>query len=167
MQEYVTLAELAQEWGLDRSNTRKYVLKEGFVPFRVRTEAARNQPTLALSPEDAEAIRDRRRQQGFTAMGGIVESGPGVFYVVQLIPELDPLRVKLGYTDGIDGRLAAHRTASPTAQLVKVWPCQRTWEPAAMASISKDCRLIGNEVYQCESLEALTARGDAFFALLP
>jgi hypothetical protein len=29
------------------------------------------------------------------------------------------------------------------------------------------CRLILNEVFECDELEALVARGDAFFSMLP
>jgi hypothetical protein len=168
MSDYVSLKELADELGLDRSNMRKYVLKHGFMPTNVRTADSRSQLTLALSAEDAEAVRQLRTSQGYTSGYKPMENGDGYFYVIQLIPELDPCRVKLGWTNGLDGRLASHRTAAPTAQLIKAWPCKKAWELAAMASLTRmGCTLIANEVYTCDSVDAVVSRGDQFFSLMP
>ena len=167
--EYVTLKELAAELGLDKSNVRKYVLRQGFVPVSIRTGDSANQATLALTPEDAEAVRALRIKQGFAAtFRAPLENGNGFFYVIQVVPDLDPLRVKLGWTSNTSSRLDAHRTAAPTAQLVKEWPCRKAWEIAAIHSVVRtDCTNIGNEVYRCGDLDALVERCEAFFDLMP
>ena len=148
---------------------RKYVLKHGFTPVTIRTPESRAQLTLALTAEDAESIRALRQSQGFGAGTQSGDNGlAGSFYVVQVVPELAPNRVKLGFATDALARLSAHRTSAPTAQLVKAWPCHRSWEPCAITSMSRiDCRLIVNEVYECDDLAALIARGDDFFALMP
>lgn len=49
----------------------------------------------------------------------LVARGYGFFYIIQLIPEVLPNRVKIGYTDNLDVRLKEHQTAAPTAKLIK------------------------------------------------
>lgn len=165
---YTTLKDLAVEFGMDRSNMRKYVLKNGVMPVTIRDKQTR-QEVLALSEEDADAMRALRARQGFAAtFVAPLENGNGLFYVIQLVPDLDPLRVKLGWTGDMQGRLASHRTAAPTLELVKMWPCRKVWEIAAIDSITRiECTLILNEVYRCEDLARLAERCDQFFALMP
>ena len=91
----------------------------------------------------------------------------GYFYIIQLIPELMPQRVKIGYTDSLEVRLSSHQTSAPTAKYVKTWECKRSWDQAAMDSITRQgCELIINEVYE-GNIDGFIARGDAFFAVMP
>ena len=167
-EDFVSLKELAETLGLDRSNTRKYVLKLGIKPHKRRTPNSKNQLSLAVTTEEAQRVIRERETQGFTSSARIVESDTGVFYVIQLVPELDPKRIKLGFALDLKERLAQHKTSAPTATVLKAWPCRRAWELTAMDSISSaNCRLILNEVFECDDLEALLQRGDQFFAVLP
>ncbi|MFH1486719.1 MAG: hypothetical protein ABIH46_11665 [Chloroflexota bacterium] len=166
-QEYVSVKQLSQELGLDSSNTRKYVLSQGFSFLKQRTPDSRGQLANVLAKEDAEAIKALREEQGFS--GNVVANHTeGWFYVVQIVPELDPLRVKLGFASDAHNRLQAHRTVAPTAILVKAWPCKRVWEQAAMDSVTRTgCQLIASEVFQCDGLDTLIERCDSFFELMP
>lgn len=65
MKHHVTLRELAQEFGREKTVIRKFVRKHGISFIRVRTEQGRWQSELALTPEDAEAVRKLRRAEGF------------------------------------------------------------------------------------------------------
>lgn len=166
--DFVSVKQLAETIGLDRSNTRKYVLKLGIKPHKRRTPDSRNQLTLAVTKDEAERIIRERETKGFTSSAKIVESETGVFYVIQLVPELDPKRIKLGFALDLNERLAQHKTAAPTATVIKAWPCRRVWEFTVMDSLSAaQCRLILNEVFECDDLSALLRRGDELFALLP
>jgi hypothetical protein len=92
----------------------------------------------------------------------------GVFYVVRLVPDLDPKRLKLGFAENLNQRLARHRTAAPTARVLRAWPCRRAWELTSIDALTREgCRLVLNEVFECDDPEALAARGDAFFSMLP
>jgi len=172
-QNLVLLSDLANELNLDRSNLRRYVLKNGFKPLKTRTLTTRGQLALAFTQEDAEAIRKLRQSQGYVtkckAMGEpISDNGNGWFYIVQLIPELDERRVKLGFAGNVAIRLSAHQTAAPTAQILKAWPCHRVWEYAAIASVTReDCQPLSNEVFIANDLGALVERGDEFFSIMP
>lgn len=165
--EYVTLKDLATELSLDRSNLRKYVLQAGLSPIKIRTPESRGQPTLALTKEDAETFKELRQREGFTSLQA-VNNSEGWFYVIQLVPELDAKRIKLGFAGNVDARLQAHRTSAPTAELVKAWPCKRSWERAAMDCLTQNgCILIANEVFTCNDLGTLVEHGDSFFTLMP
>ncbi len=98
----------------------------------------------------------------------IKELANSVFYIIQLAPDLKPGRVKLGFTSVVAERLAEHQVSAPTAVLYHTWPCHRSWEKAAIASLTRaGCTMLRNESFDCDNLEDMVARGDAFFALMP
>jgi hypothetical protein len=164
----VPLRILARELRVDRSHFRRYVMRLGIIPQKRRTLDSGNKLVVTVTAEEADRIRAARREQGYDSSGGGVDEAVGVFYVVQLVPELAPNRVKLGFTDAIASRLAQHRTAAPTATLLKAWPCKRSWEWTAIDALSTaGCKLILNEVYECCDVARLLAHGDQLFALLP
>jgi len=165
--QYVTLKKLAQEFGMDKGNLRKYVRRMGFDPVKIRTAESRRQLTSALTESDAEAVRELRESQGFITTVPISD-GDGSFYVAQIVPDLDPSRIKLGFARDADARLRAHKTSAPTARLLKVWPCKRVWERAAIdCAASHSCAPISNEVFSCQDLESLLGACDDFFGLMP
>jgi len=165
---FVILSELAKELGMDKSNLRKYVLSKGLSFLKVRSGGNGQQVVLALTLEDAELIRESRKKEGFALAKVIMENGNGYFYLVQAIPEYDPLRIKLGFAVDVNARLQTYRTLSPGASLVASWPCRKSWEIAAMASITREgCKLVTGEVYQCDDLESLLQRGEQFFSIMP
>lgn len=167
-QEYISIKHLAEILGMDRSHARRYVLKLGIKPQKRRTVDSANQLTLTVTSDEADVILKNREDQGFTGTGKVVELECGVFYVIQLVPELDSKRIKMGFAADLNDRLAQHRTAAPTASIIKSWPCKRVWEVTVMDSLaSVKCRHILNEVYECDDLEHLISRGDQLFELLP
>jgi hypothetical protein len=87
--------------------------------------------------------------------------------VIQLVPGALPNRVKIDFADNVEKRFAEHRTAAPTAKLVKSWACKRSWDYAAMDSITRTgCKLVLNEVYEGE-VKDFVERGDVFFSVMP
>jgi hypothetical protein len=167
-QEFISIKNLAKKMGMDRSHARRYILKLGIKPKKRRTSDSGNQLTLTVTQQEADVIIKNREDQGFTGSGHIVEFDIGFFYVIQLVPELDSRRIKLGFAVDLEDRLAQHRTAAPTAKVLKSWPCRRSWETTAMDCLSAiSCRFILNEVFECDDLEGLIQRGDELFAVLP
>ena len=147
---------------------RRYVLRLGITPEKRHTLHSGNKLVVTVTTQEAEQIRIARREQGYNLDYDGMEAAIGVFYVVQLVPELDPNRVKLGFADDAGTRLLQHQTAAPTAKLVKTWPCKRSWEFTVIDSLATSgCKLILNEVYECEDVARLIEHGDRLFALLP
>ncbi len=133
----------------------------------------------AVSPEDAQTIKEIcARLRNGAVIGTTVESKTetkmqparresGKLYAVQLVPELKAERIKLGFSDRLNDRLAEHKTAAPTLKLLYSWPCQRAWEKAAIAAIAKGERRVGPEAFDFTSVTTAIRRGDRFFDLLP
>lgn len=171
MQEYVTLKEIAEKIGLDRSNVRKWVLSNGFSFVKIRDNETR-QLVNALTIEDAERAIELRLHNGFTLSNSketaqVIDNNAGFFYVVVLMPDLAPNRIKIGFANSIQSRLSAHRTTCPQLELIKSWPCQRNFEAAAIAAaINDDCMLYGGEVYDTQSIEKVVNRLDSFFYMV-
>jgi hypothetical protein len=91
----------------------------------------------------------------------------GYFYLIQLVPEALPNRVKVGLADNVETRLSQHQTAAPTAKIVRSWPCKRSWDFAAMDSVTRNgCKLVLNEVYEGD-IQGFVDRAEAFFAVMP
>jgi len=167
-EKYVSLKELAERIGMDRSHARRYIKKLGIKTQKRRTPDSGNQLCLTVTDKQAADILSHRESEGFLGSDKAVASESGVFYVIQLVPELDSHRIKLGFAIDMRDRLAQHRTAAPTAVVFKMWPCKRSWEQTTMdALVAKGCRHILNEVYECDDLETLVRVGDALFDLLP
>lgn len=166
-QEHVSVKQLAKEWGIDSSNARKYIIAQGFSFLKKRLPESHGQLCNVLPKEHAEMIRELREGQGFTGKTIASDAG-GWFYIVQIVPDLDPLRIKVGFAGDVKARLQAHRTVAPTARLVEAWSCKRAWEQAAIDSITRaGCKLIAGEVFQCDDLAALSGRAKEFFEIMP
>jgi len=153
-EEFVSIKTLAERLGMDRSHARRYVLKLGFHPKKRRMPDSANQLTLTLTAAEADAVVKRRKEEGFLDTERAVGNQHGVFYVVQLVPDLDPRRLKLGFAVDVNERISQHRTAAPTAACLRTWPCRRSWESTAIDCITRaGCRLIVNEVYEADDLK--------------
>ena len=91
-QEAISLRQLAEMLGINQSQARKYVLKLGYSPPRARTPDSRGKLTYVFKKEEAEQIVAARRQQGFimgdTRGTPMSTEDVGVFYIIQLVPEL-------------------------------------------------------------------------------
>lgn len=171
MPEMVTIAEIAKRLGLDLTTVRRLIARESEA---LELELRRGKgDKLLLSKDDAERlIASYEARRGPVSPAEMApEAGGydryGVFYLIQLVPEALPHRVKIGFADNVEKRLAEHRTAAPTAKLLKAWPCKRSWDYAAMDSITRaGCKLVLNEVFEGET-HGFLERGDAFFAIMP
>lgn len=166
--DFVSIRDLADILGMDRSGLRKYVQKEGFTPHKRRTPGSRNQAAYGFTRAEVETIKNKREAQGFSGDRPVVAGTDGVFYCIQLVPDLDANRIKFGFAQDLADRLSQHRTAAPTATVLRSWPCRRSWELVAMDAASRSgCRLLWSEVFECDDLTTVIANLDLFFQTLP
>ena len=169
MSELIGFAEIAKRLNLEVTAVRRLVARKS-EELQLTLHRGKGLK-LFLNREDVDKlIADYEAKRG--PLSSTLEEEAkfdraGSFYIIQLIPEALPNRVKVGYADNVDQRLNEHHTAAPTARLLKSWPCKRSWDYAAMDSITReDCKLVLNEVYEGE-IDGFVKRGDAFFALMP
>jgi hypothetical protein len=169
MANMVGIAEIAKRLNVEMSTVGRLIAREsealGLELHRGKADK------LLLSQDDADRLvasyEARRGPITATDKDETKFDRYGCFYLIQLVPEALPNRVKIGFADNVDQRLNEHRTSAPTAKLVKTWPCKRSWDYAAMDSITReDCKLVLNEVYEGD-VQGFIARGDQFFGLMP
>lgn len=165
MAEMVKIAEIARRLRVDLTTVRRLIARES---DSLQIELHRGKGDKLLLPKDDAD----RLVASYEARRGPISASPeaadaakydryGYFYLIQLVPEALPNRVNVGFADNVEKRLAEHRTAAPTAKLLKSWPCKRSWDYAVMDSITRTgCKLVLNEVYEGE-ISGFVERGDA------
>lgn len=167
----VSIKEVASELGVNKDYALRLAKKRATEINLKFHYGKRN--ALSLSREDADRLINNYRPRASAAAATNDAgrfTGFGYFYIIQLHPEDLPTRLKIGYTDNLDVRQSDHRTNAPTLKLLKFWPCKRTWEEAAKASITRQgCRRFGgerSEVFDGD-IQGFVDRAEAFFSLTP
>ena len=169
MAEMLGLGEIAKRLNLEVTAVRRLIAREGDA-LGIKTIRGKGLK-LFLSSEDAETLIASYEARRGPTQGTTEEAATfdryGFFYIIQLVPEALPNRVKIGFADSVERRLTEHHTAAPTARVLKAWPCKRSWDYAAMDSITRDgCKLVLNEVFEGD-IDGFIERGDSFFAVMP
>jgi hypothetical protein len=173
MSELVPYSEIAKQVGVGIDTIRRTVSRVGEDLGLTIQRKSRSSKALCLSDEDAEKLiryfeaRDEHVGPSEAQANVGAYSGFGYFYIIQLIPEAVPNRLKIGFTDNLETRLKEHRTSAPTARYLGHWECKRSWDYAVMDSITrKDCKLVMNEVYEGD-VEKFIERANEYFSLMP
>jgi hypothetical protein len=131
-----------------------------------KSSTARGQKVAYVTQKDFELIRKHANPSNNILDEARNNQLHGVFYLIQLEPQLDPNRFKLGFATSIEERLRAHRTSAPFADVLKIWPCKLLWEKTAIECVSQGCEKIYTEVF-IGDIETVRKKCDAFFALMP
>ena len=170
----IAIVDLADDLQVRKQRIFKLLPRLGINPNQRREANRGNQNVATVSPGEAAAIRAEILKSSGSASG--VSSGTvgasysddvGFFYVVQLEPEHDPGRFKVGFTMDLDGRLQKHRCAAPFARYLHSWPCRRVWERAAIDCVTEGCERLHTEVFRAKQSEELSGRAAKFFAMMP
>lgn len=175
--ERIAIADLADDLQVRKQRIFKILPRLGIRPTQRRELSRGNQNVATVSQSDAIAIRAEIERSSATAAAGngsIVGSSGifysddvGFFYLIQLEPEHDPGRFKLGFTMDLDGRLQKHRCSAPFAQYLGTWPCKRVWERAAMDCVTNGCEQLHTEVFRAGTLDQVAAQAKSFFSMMP
>jgi len=165
----IGIPDIAKRLGVDGGTVRRFIARENET-LQLTLVRGKGEKLL-LSRADADRLiasyEARRGPVAEVDEGSPTDDRFGFFYLIQLVPEALPNRIKIGFADNVERRLNEHKTAAPTAKLLKSWPCKRSWDYAAMASITREgCKLVLNEVFEGE-VQGFIDRGDRFFAMMP
>ena len=91
----------------------------------------------------------------------------GCFYLMQLEPNHDPSRFKVGFTSSIPERLRALKCSAPFVAILGTWPCKRSWEKTVIECVSFECERLHTEVFRSNSIEDVRRKCQSFFDLMP
>lgn len=164
----IPIRDIAEELGITKDYALRLVKRLGD-KLGIKPEIGKRN-AVYLTRDDADTLIKSYEPRNFslnTREDTAAKEGFGYFYIIQLHPVDLPNRLKIGYTDNMNVRLSDHRTTAPTLKLLKSFPCKRTWEEAAKASITRNnCTQIGVEVFDFTVAEVLE-RAEEFFMLMP
>ncbi len=170
-EELIAITHLADELGRHKSFLFKLVDRFNITKQMQRSGSARGQKIAFISQADANQIREYIAHSDEVSdvrpSATFENTTAGFFYLVQLEPEHDPGRFKLGFATNLEERLRAHKTAAPYSSVVKAWPCKFLWEKVAIESVTQGCEQIHTEVFRYDSIEEIARRCDQFFSLMP
>lgn len=91
----------------------------------------------------------------------------GVFYLIQLEPDHDPGRFKLGFTSSMPERLSDHRCSAPYAVTLDTWPCHALWKKTVIDCVTQGCEKLHTEVFRTDDIKKIMEKCDKFFSLMP
>lgn len=173
MSDLIRFDEIAKRLGTGIDTIRRTIARVGDDLGLTVQRLSRSSRAKCLSADDTNKLiryfeeRDKHVGPDETKEPSGSFSNYGYFYIIQIVPELLPNRVKIGYTDNLETRLREHQTSAPTARYAATWGCKRSWDYAAMDSITrKDCVLVMNEVYEGD-VDLFLQRANDFFNLMP
>ena len=172
----VAIVDLADDLQVRKQRIFKILPRLGIRPTQRREASRGNQNVATVSQSEATAIRTEiEKASALAASNGsglgipavFTSDDNGFFYLIQLEPDHDAGRFKVGFTMDLDGRLQKHRCAAPFAQYVGTWPCKRAWERAAIDCITNGCEQLHTEVFRAPMLDRIAARAQSFFSIMP
>lgn len=156
-----TIFKVMKRLGVRAQKRRDLNSRNQIVAYITQDEFSRIKSDLlvrsSIEPDD----EDRGNEDGF------ISAEIGVFYLIQLEPDLDPLRFKVGFAANIGERHRTLRCSAPFSIVVKTWPCRRLWEKTALDCVTVGCERLHTEVFLCSSLEGVIDRCDNFFGMMP
>ena len=165
-QHLISVTEIASAHGKRRQSVHKLIRRLGINVIKRKNDSSRGQIASHITQRDYEELR---RHLGDLSDRGTeaTDGSDGVFYVVQLEPELDPGRFKVGFTTNISERMRSHKTAAPFSELVSTWPCKLLWERTAIECVTQTCEQLYTEVFHSDNMEDVIRRASQFFELMP
>lgn len=170
----LSVIDVAKMLGLKKEHAFKVIDRLGIQKIRQPHKAHKGQAIAYITATDfalvKQYVESQRGAENQTTptdsdIATIIEVG--VFYVIQLEPEHDAGRFKVGFAANIGERLRAHRCSAPFAVVVKTWPCKRLWERTAIDCVTSHCEQLYTEVFRCVDLGAVIEKCDRFFGIMP
>lgn len=144
----ISVIDLAEEIGVRKQTVFKVAKRLGIEVEKLRTEQGRGQLVAHISADNADLIRESTTVSESAYEEDPESSAAGWFYLIQLEPDMDPNRIKLGFATDVEQRLRSHRTSAPYSILIKRWPCKALWEKTAIECIASQCERLHTEVFR-------------------
>jgi hypothetical protein len=174
--EPVSVVDLANQVGKRKQTIFKVLARLNIQTTKQRSTSSRGQLIAYITSQEAQIVlselnsRAEARNtntESRSADIAVSDAELGVFYLLELEPQYDPGRFKVGFAASLSERLQKHRCSAPLLKVVKYWPCKRLWERTAIDAVTFDCERIYTEVFRTDSIVNIAERCNQFFALMP
>jgi hypothetical protein len=175
-EDLISVIDVAQHHGKRKSTVFKVLQRLGIKPTKRRSASNKNQMIACITQEEFRLVsvemqatpsREDSEPSEDAEADDFVSAEVGVFYLIQLEPEFDPGRFKVGFAASMSERLRHLRCSAPFAAVVRTWPCRRLWEKTAIESVAAGCERLHTEVFRTGSLDEIISRCERFFAVMP
>ena len=171
----VSVTDLAVQLGKRKQTVFKVIRRLSIEPIKRRSAGRRGQLGSYVTAQESRLIAAELRSLALPSRtDGTLTTPPqylpddqGVFYLLQLEPEHDPGRIKVGFAVSLPERLRTLRCSAPFIKVVRTWPCKVLWERTAIESVTAGCDQLHTEVFRTASIESVLERCDRFFSLMP
>lgn len=166
--ETISVIDVAKSLGKHKAHIFKVLARLGIETVKEKSSTAKGQKIAYITTDEYDRIKEyfAASEDDSEAPANQPDVG-GVFYLIQLEPEHDPGRFKLGFATNIEERLRSHKTAAPFSKVLKSWPCKLLWEKTAIECASQGCVRLHTEVFRTESIDEVRSRCEQFFKLMP
>jgi len=168
----ISVIDAANKLGIRKQQLFKVIKRLGISTTKHKSSDHRGQPISYISNNDFDLIvNEYVNTSGYGDGEGTVKTSEqldhGVFYLIQLEPDHDPGRFKVGFASNMPERLRSHRCSAPFSMVLQTWPCHVLWERTAIDSVTQGCEKIHTEVFRTTDIAAVQEKCDMFFALMP
>lgn len=165
--ELISVIDVAKQLGKHKQRIFKILGRLGIETIKEKSVNSRGQMIAYVTSDDFDRIAEYFVEAESEFITTVQSEIGGVFYLIQLEPEYDPGRFKLGFATNIEERLRSHKTAAPFSKVLKTWHCKLLWEKTAIECVTQDCDRLHTEVFRSKSIAQVQARCEQFFALMP
>ena len=169
----ISVRDIAAQHG-KRKQTVFIILKRlGIETTKQRSTTGKNQLVAYVTQDEFKLVRNELltirddESENVELTGGELAAEQGVFYLIQLEPDYDPGRFKVGFAGSLPERLRHLRCSAPFAKVIQTWPCLRLWEKTAIDSVSAGCERLHTEVFRTVSLDDVAVKCETFFSVMP
>ena len=174
-EDLISVIDLAAKCGKRKTTIFKVLRRLGIEATKMRSAANAGQVISYITDEEAKLVVEELSsgtsfEEADDKQSLELKPEQGVFYLLALEPEHDPGRFKVGFAVSLPERLRQLRCSAPFAPCAKVvrsWPCKSLWEKTAIECASVGCERLHTEVFRTSSLDAVVARCNQFFSLMP
>ena len=166
----ISVIEAATKLGMRKQTLFKVIKRLGINTSKQRNSSHRGQAIAYIAKADFDLILNQTITQDKTNDVGPTLSTQidhGVFYLIQLEPDHDPGRFKVGFASNFPERLRQHRCSAPFAVVLKTWPCYVLWEKTAIDCVTQGCEKLHTEVFRTKDITGIKSKCDQFFSLMP
>jgi hypothetical protein len=170
LDDLISVIDVANRLGIRKQTVFKVMKRLGVSAVKLRSAGHKNQMISYVTTRESELIEQDIVNSASSStvdstLPATTESG--VFYLVQLEPEHDPGRFKVGFATNLQERMRTHRCSAPFVTVVGTWPCLERWEKTAIDCVTQDCERLHTEVFRSTDFEQVVKRCEHFFIQMP
>ena len=171
VKESISIIDAASQLGQYKQTLFKIIKRLHLQTTKKRNPLHKNQMISYISMSNFELIKQelstKAESKTLNYTPKNFQEEQGVFYLIQLEPEHDPGRIKVGFASNMPERLRTHRCSAPFAKVIEKWPCHNRWEKTAIDCVTQSCKKLHTEVFRTEDISAVKNKCDQFFSLMP